>query len=246
MSLVVPAVLPSSHKDLGERLSLFASLPFVNRVQIDIVDGKFAAPASWPYFAKATQGTPYSELKQMVADGYILPYLDHFEYEIDLMCLDAERVAEDWLSIGATRLIFHAESVTDLPRFFRIVRSRYGAGTGFAPGLISFGLALNIESDLALIEQCISEIAFVQFMGIARIGRQGEPFDNRVLEKIRILHSRHPELPIQIDGGVSLANAKQLIKLGATNLVVGSALLHSSNPYKMIAEFDAFQSPYGV
>ena len=42
MSLIVPAVLPSSLEDLKEKLALFAKLPAVSRVQIDVVDGKFA------------------------------------------------------------------------------------------------------------------------------------------------------------------------------------------------------------
>src|SRR5674476_869890 len=106
MSLVVPAVLPTSREDLEEKLALFARISSVERVQIDVVDGKFATPASWPYSAKATQGTPYPELEAMVQKGEMLPYLDHLAYEIDLMCLDVEQAAEAWLALGASRLTF--------------------------------------------------------------------------------------------------------------------------------------------
>ena len=66
MGLVVPAVLASSRKDFEEKLALFAQLPSVSRIQIDVVDGRFASPASWPYTAGA-------ELGGMVERGDMLP-----------------------------------------------------------------------------------------------------------------------------------------------------------------------------
>ena len=232
MSIIVPAVLPSSHADLEEKLALIARIPSVSRVQIDVVDGKFAERASWP-------DTTLKELRDMVERGEMLPYLDRFAYEIDLMCIDAEHMAEAWLAIGASRLTFHAESTTDLLRLLASARRRYG-------DFVSFGVALNLKSDLSLIERNLGEIEYVQFMGIARIGRQGQPFDRRVLEKVRVLHLRHPEVKIQVDGGVSLDNARRLIALGVSNLIVGSALLSARDPAATLALFEALQSPYGV
>lgn len=239
MGLIVPAVLPSSHKDLEDKLSLFIQIPSVERIQIDVVDGKFASPASWPYSAPR-------ELRGMAERNETLPALDRLEYEIDLMCLDAERAAESWLTLGATRLVFHAESTVDLPRLFASVKKRYGAGDGFVPGLISFGVAINIASDLKIIESCLDEVEFVQFMGISRIGRQGQLFDKRVFDKISLFHTRHPKIPMQVDGGVSLENARELVLLGVSSLVVGSVLSHSNNPAATLATFEALNTSYGV
>lgn len=239
MSIVVPAVLPSSREDLEKKLALFAGINSVHRIQIDVVDGTFATPASWPY-------TTPGELQKMVQKGEMLPRLGSIEYEIDLMCLDAEHAVSAWLALGATRLIFHAETVNDLPRLLAAARRRYGAGADFAPGLISFGLALNITSDLALVEMCLNEIDFVQFMGIAQIGRQGQPFDERVLEKVRVFRHRHPDTSIQVDGGISLSAAKKLIAAGVTNLVIGSGILKAKNPATALAAFEALEVPYGV
>ncbi len=246
MSLIVPAVLPTSREDLLEKLALFARMPTVSRIQIDVVDGKFVTQASWPYSAKATQGTPYTELQQMVARGEMLPHLEKLEYEIDLMCLDAEDIAAAWLALGATRLTFHTEAATDLPRFLASARKRYGAGDGFASGLISFGLALNIATDLELIEPCLGEIEYVQFMGIARIGRQGQPFDRRVCKKVQVFRNRHPDIPVQVDGGIQLTYARQLTELGVSKLVIGSGILKAKNPAAAVAAFEDLQGPYGV
>ncbi|MDP2651698.1 MAG: hypothetical protein Q8O94_01010, partial [bacterium] len=119
MGLVVPAVLPSSKRELEEKLQLFSRIPSIRRVQIDVVDGHFASPASWPYTAPA-------EFRSMVAKGEMLPQLDHLEYEIDLMCLDAEQAAGAWLALGVSRLTFHVEGTTDVPRLLASARRRYG------------------------------------------------------------------------------------------------------------------------
>ena len=245
MSFVVPAVLPSSRKDLEEKLALVVQIPSVSRVQIDVVDGMFAEPASWPYFAKATNGIP-TELEIMVQKGEMLPYLDRIVYEIDLMCIDAERMAQTWLILGATRLTFHAESTTDISRLLAFMCRSYGAGDGFIPGLVSYGVALNVASDLALIEPCLDEVEYVQCMGIARIGRQGQLFDPRVFEKIRAFHTRHPHITLQVDGGVSLENAKRLLMLGVSDLVIGSALFSARDIAATFSKFEALQSNYGV
>ncbi|MFZ2500578.1 MAG: hypothetical protein WAW90_01160 [Minisyncoccia bacterium] len=251
MSFVVPAVLPTSKQDLEEKLTLLTALPTVTRIQIDVVDGRFASPASWPYSAKATNGTPYldstgspqaapNEIDDMVARSEMLPALDRVEYEIDLMCLDTERAVGAWLALGASRLTFHAESAVDLPRLLASVRRRYGSD------LVTLGLALNVASDLSLIEPFLPHVAYVQFMGIANIGRQGQLFDQSVIERVRVFHVRHPEIPLQVDGGVSLAVAKKLLVQGASSLVVGSAILRANEPGVALAEFESLQTSYGV
>lgn len=238
MSVVVPAVLPVSRDDLEGKLARLAAIPAVSRIQIDVVDGLFAAPASWPYSPSTKSdlvlGKP-AELETMAQHGDTLPCLDRIEYEIDLMCFDALRAAEDWLTLGASRLTFHAGSTSDLPRFLALARKRYG-------GIVPFGLALTIESDLALVERVIDNIEYAQFMGIARIGRQGQPFDERVLERVRVFRERYPDIPLQVDGGVSLGNARKLFALGVANIVVGSALLRASSPAAALAELEALHN----
>ena len=233
MSLVVPAVLPSSREDFEQKLALFTSIPSVSRIQIDVVDGRFATPVSWPFTAPM-------DLRTMAAKNEMLPELDRIAYELDLMCFDAPHAALDWLALGASRLTFHAESATDLPRLLASARMRHGSD------LISFGLALNTVTDLAIIEPCLDDIQYVQFMGIARIGRQGQPFDDRVFEKVRTFYARHPDIPVQIDGGVSLESARELVTLGVSNFVIGSAIMRASDPAAAITEFEMLETPYGV
>ncbi|HUX81099.1 MAG TPA: hypothetical protein VMV38_02145 [Candidatus Paceibacterota bacterium] len=233
MSLVTPAVLPVSREDLEKKIARFVGIPAVTRIQIDTVDGKFATPASWPYVAP-------EEMRDLIRDGVLLPTQEQIEYEIDLMCLDALSAAGNWLALGASRLTFHAESAIDIGRLLASAIKQFGTDA------VSFGLALNVTSDVALLEVSLAHISYVQFMGIATIGRQGQPFDRRVLEKIRLFRSRHPEIPVQVDGGVSLDTARELLALGVSTLIAGSSLLRASDPRSEIAKFEALQNPYRV
>ena len=150
-----------------------------------MVDGRFAKPASWPYNAP-------DEWRKVIAQGTLLPALDRIAYEIDLMCYDAEEVAEAWLALGATRLTFHAESTTDLTRLLASARTRYGS-------IVSYGAAINIASNLALIETSMGEIDYVQCMGIAEIGKQGQPFAHGVSNLVvgsGILRANNPAAEI--------------------------------------------------
>ena len=239
MGLLVPAVLPASRVELEADLALFAKMPLVTRVQIDTVDGRFASPASWPY-------TDIAEFRAMLEGGQMLPSLERFEYEIDLMCLDAERAGDAWLSLGATRLTFHAESTTDLPRLLARMHARHTAGVGFLPRLVSFGIALNQGSDLAFIESALPQADYVQFMGIKRIGLQGQPFDTRTLDRIRAFRTRYPDTQVQVDGGVKLGIAHELAQLGVTNVIVGSDLLRAKDPLAEAAAYADLENPFGV
>lgn len=233
MGLIVPAVLPSSQADLREKLARFARIPSVSRIQIDVVDGRFATPACWPYTA------PH-ELSELAEGNRLLPFLDRITYEIDLMCLDAERAADAWLTLGASRLTFHAETLLRIPDFLARMKERYGDVSA------TFGLALNIASEFSLIEPALSQIEYVQFMGIASIGKQGQPFDSRALMSVREFHARHPQVAIQVDGGITLDVARELIPLGVANLVVGSALLRAKDPAAELEKFESLLSPFGV
>jgi pentose-5-phosphate-3-epimerase len=67
-------------------------------------------------------------------------------------------------------------------------------------------------------------------MSIATLGKQGAPFDERIFERIEILHARFPAAVISIDGGVSVTNIERLAKAGARRFGVGSAITKAPDP----------------
>jgi len=238
MGIIVPAIIPTSRQDLDEKLSRLSGL--CQEVQIDIVDGVFAGPASWPYVTDAT------EPARMLADGELLSKTGEFTFEIDLMSADPESVAGTWIGLGASRLTVHSESTRFIPRFLQSTHEEYGHDGDFTPGLLSLGLSIGIETDLALIEPHISKVEYVQFMGIRKIGHQGEPFDTKVFAKIAAFRKRYPKIEIQVDGGVSLENAAKLLDAGVKRLVVGSALWKAPDLAARYREFDELTEKHGL
>ena len=74
-------------------------------------------------------------------------------------------------------------------------------------------------------------------MGINHVGFQGEPFDERVIEKVKAVRAKYPEMIISVDGGVSLETAPKLIEAGVSRLIVGSAIFNSDNFIESIQNF---------
>lgn len=235
MSSIIPAILPKTREALAQALS-HLDIEGVETVQLDVVDGRFAVPASWPYSEGA------DALASLARGNETLPNLGRFSYDLDLMVEDPEPTIGDWLTLGARRLTLHLESMPDALHTLARIKARYGHETGYT-GAFELGLALNIDTDLALLEPCLPLVDYVQLMGIATIGRQSEPFDVRVMAKLKALRAAHPALTLQVDGGVSLETAAELLAAGASRLVVGHALVGAADPARAFTELAALAEP---
>ena len=214
---IIPAIMPKDYEHLDEMMSLFVGVvPFV---QLDIMDGKFVPARTWPYPRDA-------HFDAIVAEEEGMPRWEEIDFEADLMVENPELAVPKWVSAGARRIIVHVESMVD----FEKIRASVPVG------LIELGLAINTNTPLSAIEPYLERIDFVQCMGIARIGFQGEAFDERVLENVRSLRAKYSKLPISIDGSVNFDTARSLVEAGATRLVSGSAILEADDFTQAIAQ----------
>jgi ribulose-phosphate 3-epimerase len=236
MGVIIPAILPRSREDLEEKL--FRLHGIVDAVQVDVVDGRFVSPPCWPY-TKDPEGSPHP-------GDDTFPYLGEIAYDIDLMVQEPEKIIGHWIRAGATRITVHAESTRQLPQIIRDFEQKYGYDKDFTPGLLSFGLAVNIATDLSLIDPFVSKCDYVQFMGIAKIGKQGEPFDKKVLMKVSEFKKKHPETVIQVDGGVSPESIPELLIAGVNRLVVGSDLWKAPDLHEELKKLQSLAKSYGM
>ncbi len=241
MSTIVPAVLPKNRTELAAALARFASVPEIRHVQIDIVDGRFAAPPTWPY--AVTEGR--NECSAMISACEHIPEAGRFRFDIDLMTLAPEEVVGEWIALGASRLTVHVESTLNIAALIHTLKEEYGYSKGM-PDLLMLGLALNIDTDTMVLEPFINDINYVQFMGIKTIGKQGEPFDPRVLEKITAFRKRHPDISVQVDGGVTLETAPALLDAGVSRLVLGHALRDAEDIAAAYRAFSELTTKHGV
>ena len=198
MKSVVPAIIPTSAEDIKDVLS---DLTYVPEIQIDIVDGKFVHFTSWPY---SPQGTP-SEVSIET---------DKFTLEVDLMVEDQIKAAKDWIDAGADMLVFHIEGI-DLQTLTDFVQTTS----------VSIGVSARNDTPLENFLPYIAITDYVQLMGIAEIGTQGQPFDERVLERIKNIKESFPNHMVSIDGSVNKNTITQLHEAGADRFISGSAIL---------------------
>jgi len=238
MSIIVPAILPSSREDLIEKLKALEGL--VDEVQVDIVDGVYASPPTWPY------DTGPGELARMLSEGDMIPHAGECRIEMDLMVEHPEKTMGAWIELGASRITIHAASVTHLPRLLHDFKTEYGYDKGFASDLLAIGVAVPPGTSPEDLTPFLNQIDYVQFMGIKHVGRQGEPFDQDVLTTIKRFKAHHPNVPFQVDGGVSLNTAPKLLELGVSRLVIGSAIWKAPSVPKAIQEFKDITLERGI
>jgi ribulose-phosphate 3-epimerase len=216
---IIPAILPVDFADLNEKIDQI--LGFSRTVQIDICDGQFTPAPSWPY---KKHDDDFDKLSQQ-ENG--LPGWEKLDYEFDLMVNRPEEVVEQWVEVGATRIIVHVESRGDVA----------GAIEKLV-GKAEIGLALNMDTATDVVEPFKDMITCVQLMAIDHIGFQGQTFNVKVIERVKAVREKYPNLTISVDGGVSLENAQLLIAAGAHRLIVGSAIFESDNPIDAVQKFN--------
>ncbi|MFC1729756.1 ribulose-phosphate 3-epimerase [candidate division KSB1 bacterium] len=218
---IIPAIMPDSFNDLLQKAERVKGI--VPRAQIDVMDGKFVPSVSWPYDEEGI-----SQFKSMVKNGEMLPFWDEIDYEIDLMVENPEDIVEDWVALGARRIIVHIKSTKKLKEIITLLENACSEEEDFiCVPPIEFGIALGAKTTIDALTPYMHDVDVVQFMGIKKIGYQGEPFDESVTGRIESLREEYPHLIISVDGGVSFETAPKLIKAGATRLVSGSTIFNS-------------------
>lgn len=203
--------MPRNFDEIEELVGLVRNSTDI--VQLDLMDGKYVPEPTWPFF----YGTDRN-LVALEAQDSALPYWEDINYELDLMVERPEERLDTWLGIGAARVIFHYASVHDWEKIKAIDHG--------IRNFIEIGLAITVHDSLEDIYPLINEgvIDFIQVMGIANIGYQGEPFQESSLDIIDSLRSKYPDLVISVDGGVSLDTIVDLADAGVSRFVSGSGV----------------------
>jgi ribulose-phosphate 3-epimerase len=230
MSEIIPAILPESFKDLEEKLSIVSDR--ISMVHIDASNSTLTPESSWPY----KESSPEFENIKNEEEGF--PFWENLNFEAHLMMRNPELHIEDWIRVGAERIIVQAEGFKDeetLLKTLKEFRNRFDISNTYVGTEI--GLAINLDTPIANVLQFVPETDFIHLMSIKEIGKQGHPFEKVVFEKIKELKERFPAIIISIDGGVTLDIAQELIHLEVDRIVVGSAIFGSEDPEEALEDF---------
>ncbi len=224
---IIPSIIGERFEEVREKLERLRGL--VSWAQIDIVDGLFALPSTWPYKQKEYTADLHELLK--------LPGMP--KIEMHLMIENPESEIERWLSSGASRVWFHYESTPRVNELLTYCETPVGLtakGRARLTPRSDVGVVLNLDTRATVLDHLSHPPHFIQLMSVARIGSYGALFSDAVFPKIEYLRRKFPHATISIDGGVSLDNARELVAAGATQLVVGSAIWKSVNMPHTIKE----------
>jgi ribulose-phosphate 3-epimerase len=210
MALIAPSLLSANF------LNLQVDCNMLNESQadwyhLDVMDGNFVPNISFgpmliDFFRKATT---------KICD-------------VHLMIEKPENYAEAFKKAGADILTVHYEACTHLHRNIQQIKSLG----------MQAGVALNPHTPIDVLKDILQDIDLVCLMSV-NPGFGGQAFIPNTINKIKALkkmiNEQSLDVKIEIDGGVTLDNAKAIIDAGADVLVAGNTVFKSANPIETIA-----------
>ena len=210
-TLIAPSVLAADFANLQRDIEMINNSE-ADWFHIDIMDGVFVPNISF--------GMPVLQAISKHAKKTI---------DVHLMIVDPDRYIATFKKLGADVLTVHYEACTHLHRSLQAIK---------AEGMKA-GVAINPHTNVSLLEDTIKDIDLVCIMSV-NPGFGGQSFIENTYKKIKqlkeIITRNNASTLIEIDGGVTNKNAKQLVDAGADVLVAGSYVFGAENPTATIAD----------
>lgn len=202
---VAPSILSADFGHLAEQIRMVEAAG-ARALHIDVMDGHFVPNLTYgPLIVKTCrQLTP-------------LPL------DVHLMISNAEQTVDQYIAAGASWISVHQEAVTHLQRLLMHIRAQG----------VRAGVALNPATPVESLRWVAQDLDFVLVMTV-NPGFEGQSFVPQSLDKIRamrdLLLSQHSDAEIQVDGGIGPENAREVVAVGASILVAGSAIFRADDP----------------
>ena len=205
MVLIAPSILSADFSKLGEAVRL-AERAGADIIHVDIMDGHFVP--------NLTLGP---QLVAAIRRETSLPI------DVHLMVENPRHFVPLFHEAGADWISIHVEATALLHKDLTLIRS-FGRKAG---------AALNPATPIGTLEEVLGEIDHVLVMSVDP-GWGGQCFIPSCLDKIRRLRQwirdRGRVIPIEVDGGINLDNAAEIIRAGMEIIVAGSAVFAAPDP----------------
>lgn len=212
---IIPTINVKTQEDFVQQMRSVEDV--VDRIQIDIADGKFTTWENWH-------------------DPEIIREMHtRLSYELHLMVEEPRKELAKWGRLeNLSRIIIHAES-----KYPPVEIGAHNTLLDSMPTFFAYGtdvsLALNPDTALDLLEPLMKHLYSVTLLGVYP-GSSGQKFERSVLKKIETLRSMHPTINIEVDGGVNKETITDIVHAGANILCVGSAVFESGDSKQNILD----------
>lgn len=210
MFTVSPSLLSGDLLNLGDQLDRLKGL---KHLHLDIDDGNFVRGISFGM-----------DIVRAIAGHTDIPLDAHLEV------LNPCDYVEALCACGVKRLCAHIEALP-YPSLFLSAAKKAGAE--------KVGLAINLKTPVESLLAYGDQLDYVIFVSV-EADCDGLPFRPGVLEKVKLARKLLPEsVEFWVDGGVNAGNLRQVVKAGASGIVVGRAAFGQPDPVAACAKLEA-------